>query len=90
MNELAHGSHESIIRLNGATGIIRNLWDLVDDVKNSLMAKGAFAWTIWVVIGENSTPCFAPIVVQFKPIGFFSNVPWCKEKGSNPLNLQNV
>jgi hypothetical protein len=28
--------------------------------------------------------------VQFKPIGFFSNVPWCKEKGSNPLNLQNV
>jgi len=39
------------------------------------MAKGAFAGTIWVVIGENSTPCFAPIAVQFKPTGIFSNVP---------------
>jgi hypothetical protein len=69
MNELAHGlcaSHESIIRLNGAIGIIPNIWDLVDDVENSLMAKGVFAWTIWVVIGENLAPCVAPIVVQFK------------------------
>jgi hypothetical protein len=39
------------------------------------MAKGAFVGTIWVVIGENSTPYFAPIVVQFKPTGIFSNVP---------------
>jgi len=62
----------------------------VDDVKNSFMAKGTFVGTIWVVIGENSTPCFAPIAVQFKPTRIFSNVPRCKKKGSNPLNLQNV
>ncbi len=62
----------------------------MDDVENSLMAKGVFVGTIWVVIGENLTPCFAPIVVLFKPTGIFSNVPWSKEKGNNPLNLQNI
>ncbi len=47
----------------------------MDDVENSLMAKGVFAGTIWVVIGENLAPCFAPIVVQLKFTGISSNVP---------------
>ncbi len=47
----------------------------MDDVENNLIAKGVFVGTIWVVIGENSTPCFALIIVQFKPTGIFSNVP---------------
>ncbi len=80
--------HYRIIRLNGTAGIIPNLWNLVDDVENSLMAKGVFARTIWVVIRENLAPCFAPIIVQFKLTRFFSNVPWCKKKGRDLLNLQ--
>jgi hypothetical protein len=40
------------------------------------------------VIRENLAPCFAPIIVQFKLTRFFSNVPWCKKKGRDLLNLQ--
>jgi hypothetical protein len=36
---------------------------------------GVFAGTILVIIGQNLTPCSAPIVVQFKPIIISLNVP---------------
>jgi hypothetical protein len=54
---------------------LSQIFEILDDVENSVMAKGVFARTIWVIIRENFAPCSAPIVVQFKPTGISSNVP---------------
>ncbi len=42
----------------------------MDDVENSLMAKGVITGTILVVIGENLAQCSAPIVVSLNPLDF--------------------